>query len=72
MRVLAFFLFLFIIYYITYFVMKHKLENTEKETEIIFKEVPDILIDHQYNFDTKGLMDSMTVDNNMWKTININ
>jgi len=52
--------------------MKQKLENTEKETKIIFKEVPDILIDHQYEFDTKGLMDSMTVENNMWKTININ
>jgi hypothetical protein len=72
MRSLALFLLLFIIFYGTYFIMVNKLNITQNETIIKYKEVPKTLIAHQYEFDTLNYFNEITEKDNLWKEPLIN
>ena len=66
MRSLALFILLFIIFYITYFVMINKLKKVQEEKIIKYKEVPKTLIEHQYEFDTLNYFNEIYEKNNLW------
>lgn len=66
MRSLALFILLFIIFYITYFVMMHKLKKVQEEKIIKYKEVPKTLMEHQYEFDTLNYFNEIYEKNNLW------
>jgi uncharacterized protein (DUF488 family) len=70
MRSIALFLLLSLIFYSTYYVMKHKLDDTEKDIEIRYKEVPKLLIEEQYDFNTKSYFDTIKKADNLWKELN--
>ena len=72
MRSLALFLLLFIIFYGTYFIMKNKLNITQTERLIKYKEVPKTLIEHQYEFDTLNYFNEINEKDNLWKDPLIN
>tara|TARA_B100000674_G_C37899748_1_gene943131 strand:+ start:851 stop:1078 length:228 start_codon:yes stop_codon:yes gene_type:complete len=67
MKSIALFLLLFLIYYITYSIMKNKLNQTEKDIEIKFKEVPKTLIEEQYDFDVSNYFFDIKNQDNLWK-----
>jgi len=67
MKSIALFLLLFLIYYITYTIMKYKLNETEKDIEIKFKEVPKTLIEEQYDFDVSNYFFDIKNQDNLWK-----
>jgi hypothetical protein len=50
--------------------MKHKLDDTEKDIEIRYKEVPKLLIEEQYDFNTKSYFDTIKKADNLWKELN--
>lgn len=66
MRSLALFILLFIIFYITYFVMTNKLKKVQEERIIKYKEVPKTLLEHQYEFDTLNYFNEIYEKNNLW------
>ena len=72
MKSLALFLLLFIIFYTTYFIMKNKLNITQTEPLIKYKEVPKTLIEHQYEFDTLNYFNEINEKDNLWKDPLIN
>ena len=46
--------------------MKHKLNLTQNETLIKYKEVPKTLMEHQYEFNTLKYFNEIQEKNNLW------
>lgn len=67
MRTIALFILLSLIFYSTYYFMKVKLDEAEYDTDVNYKEVPKLLLDEQYDFDTKAYFDKIKTDENLWK-----
>jgi hypothetical protein len=67
MRTIALFILLSLIFYSTYYFMKVKLDETEYDIDVHYKEVPKLLLDEQYDFDTKAYFDKIKTDENLWK-----
>ncbi len=47
--------------------MKNKLNQTKKDIEIKFKEVPKTLIEEQYDFDVSNYFFDIKNQENLWK-----